>query len=130
MKIVTRGYEMVECDGESFPIHRLIAVAEYGFDAVVGAEIHHKSGVGWDNRPSNIEPIEPGDHTALHSTGRDNYANKETPYRDEGIMRELYVRRGLSTYEVADELNTSRTTVIRWLDKHGIDRRRPGRRWD
>lgn len=106
--------------------HRLLAVAEYGFNAVTGKDVHHLNGIPWDNRASNIELIEPGDHTALHSTGRDNYADKDTPYRDENIMRELYVRREMSTYEVADELDTSRTTVIRWLEKHGIDRRRRG----
>lgn len=128
MKLQTRkGYtRLIHGDGE-FAIHRLIAVAEYGYDTVVDNEIHHESGVGWDNRPSNIRPIEPGEHTALHSAGRDNYANKDTPYRDEELMRELYVVRGLSTYDVADELDTSRATVIRWLDKHGIDRRSAGR---
>lgn len=77
--IQTRKYEMVEDDGDEFPLHRLIAVAEYGFDAVAGNDIHHKSGVGWDNRPANIEPIDPAEHVALHSTDRDNYENKDSP---------------------------------------------------
>lgn len=48
-------------------VHRLVAVAEHGFDAVVGNDTHHKNGVPWDNRPSNIEPIDPAEHGRLHS---------------------------------------------------------------
>lgn len=50
-------------------IHRLLAVAEYGFDAVVDSDIHHSNGVSWDNRPSNIEPIDHADHTKRHKSG-------------------------------------------------------------
>lgn len=127
MRLKTRRYVMVQEDGDEFPLHRLIAVAEYGFQAVKDNDIHHESEVAWDNRPSNLRPVDPGEHVRIHSKGRDNYAQKDTPYRDESVMRELYIDRGLSTYEVADKLETSRTTVIRWLKKHGIDRRPPGR---
>lgn len=43
-------------------IHRLVAVAEYGFDAVAGNEVHHRNGVRWDNRPGNLEPRDPVSH--------------------------------------------------------------------
>jgi len=62
------GYEEArDPEGERVYIHRLIAVAEYGFDAVAGNDIHHKTGIPWDNRLSNVEPIGHGDHTGLHS---------------------------------------------------------------
>lgn len=49
-------------------VHRLLAVAEYGFEAVQGMDVHHKNGVKWDNRPENIEPMTSSDHQAHHWT--------------------------------------------------------------
>jgi len=66
------GYEIWEprssdCDPASSVLHhRLLAVAEYGFDAVVDKQVHHKNGIPWDNRPENIEPISQRDHIAKH----------------------------------------------------------------
>jgi hypothetical protein len=124
------GYErwrhMIDYEQNYVAVHRLLAVAELGFDAVTSdIDVHHSNGIPWDNRPGNIELVPKGDHAALHSTGRDNYEDKDTPYRDKKVLRELYVGRGMSTYEVADELDTSRATVSRWLDKHEIDTRGP-----
>jgi len=48
-------------------VHRLLAVAKFGFDAVDGADVHHKNGIPWDNRPGNIELLEPEEHGHLHS---------------------------------------------------------------
>lgn len=56
-------------DGESrkaFKIHRLVAVAEYGFDEVVGKEVHHKNRYRADNRHENLLPVSDDEHTALH----------------------------------------------------------------
>lgn len=47
-------------------VHRLVAVAEYGFDAVVEMDIHHENGIPWDNRPCNVFPISHQDHGKLH----------------------------------------------------------------
>lgn len=47
-------------------VHRLLAVAEFGFDAVVGKDVHHKNGIRFDNRPDNIEPLDPSEHRRLH----------------------------------------------------------------
>ena len=38
-------------------VHRLLAVAEYGFDEVADKVVHHENGVKWDNRPENIKPM-------------------------------------------------------------------------
>jgi len=42
--------------GEQFrvPVHRLVAVAEYGIDEVVDNHVHHKNKHGFDNRPENL----------------------------------------------------------------------------
>jgi len=47
-------------------IHRLMAVAEHGVDAVAGMEVHHKNGVTFDNRPENLELLSKADHAKHH----------------------------------------------------------------
>lgn len=47
-------------------VHRLLAVAEYGFDAVQNRVVHHSNGVKWDNRPENIEIKTMSDHQSDH----------------------------------------------------------------
>jgi len=65
-----RGYEYVASkindERDHIRIHRLIAVAEYGFDVVAENIIHHKNGIPWDNRPENLEPMSVAEHTRLH----------------------------------------------------------------
>lgn len=51
-------------------VHRLLAVAEYGLDAVAGNDIHHKNHVPWDNRSENIEPLGPSEHRRRHGVER------------------------------------------------------------
>jgi len=55
-------------------VHRLLAVAEYGFDAVADMDVHHKNGIPWDNRPVNIEPMDHGEHTKLHEPWKQSSA--------------------------------------------------------
>lgn len=66
-----RGYERWEheYDGEQWnvSVHRLLAVAEYGVDAVRDRDIHHRNQVPWDNRPGNVEPIDPTEHGRHHA---------------------------------------------------------------
>lgn len=47
-------------------VHRLVAVAEFGFDAVCNMEVHHKNHIPWDNRPENLELMTPSDHMKYH----------------------------------------------------------------
>ena len=65
------GYEISSCEflGETdyFGIHRLAAVAWFGWDAVEGKVIHHKNGIRWDNRESNLEPMTDSDHKSHHA---------------------------------------------------------------
>jgi hypothetical protein len=48
-------------------VHRLLAVAEYGFDAVGDKHVHHRNHIPWDNRPANIEPLSPSEHMQYHA---------------------------------------------------------------
>jgi len=47
-------------------VHRLLAVAEHGFDAVAGNEVHHRNHIKWDNRPDNIEVLSTAEHRREH----------------------------------------------------------------
>lgn len=65
-----RGYEMwaggVEGEVKQVAVHRVLAIAEYGFDAVGGKDVHHKNGVPWDNRPENIGLLTRSEHVKRH----------------------------------------------------------------
>jgi len=72
LNTIGEGYEeVVTPGGEKSYVHRLVAVAEYGFDVVAGNDIHHSNGVSWDNRPSNVEVVDHAEHTKRHKSGLD-----------------------------------------------------------
>ena len=53
------GYEFWKADHDVVLVHRLVAVAEFGFEAVAGGVVHHGAGeegstTPWDNRPGNL----------------------------------------------------------------------------
>jgi|GEM_PF-1684890 hypothetical protein len=52
---------------ENYSVHRLLAISEYGTDAVIGMDVHHKNGIRWDNRPENIEIIDHAEHRRIHA---------------------------------------------------------------
>lgn len=64
------GYEEVRsgCDGQrdSVLIHRLVAVAEFGVDAVAGVDVHHVNDIQWDNRPDNLSLMSRSEHVSHH----------------------------------------------------------------
>lgn len=66
-----QGYEcwQVGVDGEKFtvPVHRLLAVCEYGFEALNGKHVHHENHIPWDNRSENLSLMSPSEHARYHS---------------------------------------------------------------
>lgn len=62
---------------DEFVIHRLLAVAEYGFDELRDKDVHHKIPIPWLNTPDNIEPISHGEHIELHHQQGDFDENLE-----------------------------------------------------
>lgn len=73
-RITPHGYEEVrtKMDGQQYSvlIHRLLAVAEGLLSTQAYADgllhVHHKNGVSWDNRPSNLEVMTESEHHKHH----------------------------------------------------------------
>lgn len=121
------GYETANDGTHTVRIHRLIAVAECGFDAVAGKDVHHISHIPWDNRPSNLTPFDHGEHMKAH--GDAGYSWPKTlpenrRHYDREWLHEQYVTLGRSTYAIAGDTNVTAETVRRWLDELGIERRK------
>lgn len=85
-----------------FKHHRLIAVAEYGFDDVAEKHVHHVSGVEWDNRPGNLELVTNEEHRKFH---------RKTSFTDDLLMNELYHNEDWTQEEIAEKFGLSRSSV-------------------
>jgi len=101
-------------------IHRLVAVAEYGFDAVVENHVHHKNHIPWDNRPSNLELMSQEEHYRYHAEERFDIEN--TDYRDKSTLQELFEENDYSIKQVALMFDVTEGTIRRWMKKRGIER--------
>jgi len=86
-----------ECDGKEdvyVAHHRLLAVVEcYAASTPLwailadldGKDVHHENELKWDNRPSNLEVVEHGEHSRMHATASrtpDAEATMEIPADD------------------------------------------------
>jgi hypothetical protein len=96
-------------------VHRLLAVAKYGFEAVGGMHVHHKNGIKWDNRIENVEIFTPTEHRAAH----DEYVG--APWRDKQKLVDAYTRGSME--DIAEWWDCDPTTILRWMDHFGIERR-------
>lgn len=118
-----QGYEKVKAnhDGEKYTVlvHRLVAVAEHGFDKVAGKQVHHKNGIPWDNRPGNLEVVTELEHQSKH-TDRPIY--KLTNEQAEEVLSAR--DSGMAASEVAEKYGVTARTIRRiwerrswqWLD--------------
>jgi transposase-like protein len=114
-RINHHGYETWVDQNTKVPVHRLLAVAKYGFDALRGNEVHHKNGVTWDNRFENIEVLDPTEHRAKHDE------NADAPWRDRGRLAEAY--QSATSTELGERWGVDPSTIVRWLQRHDIPRR-------
>lgn len=127
--IDNEGYEVIKpmYDGkfDFCRVHRLIAVAEYGFEAVCDKEIHHKNNIPWDNRPDNIELVDETGHSLLQSKNKETVDDipNDYPWKNPYILYQLYYDRELTTLEIADKFSVSDATIRNWMDKFGMERR-------
>ena len=96
-------------------VHRLLAVSEYGFEAVSGKVVHHKNGVKWDNRPSNIEILTNSEHGDVHN------GDPDAPWKYKGLLKRAYERHTLA--ELAEVWGTNESRIWRWMQKHGLETR-------
>lgn len=110
-----KGREDGERVTDNFHVHRLLAIAEHGVDAVAGKSVHHKNNIPWDNRPENLEILSRSKHRAEHMTpevvDRMVQARGETPpVRTDGGVRPDQVAldggrpRGQQRLEAFDEV--------------------------
>lgn len=105
-------------------IHRLVQVAEHGFDEVKNKHVHHKNGVKWDNRPENLELMENSDHLQLEAEQR--YNIEDTSYREKRTLYNLYIEQGFSINDIANKFDVSDKTIHKWLKKNDIETRKVG----
>lgn len=121
------GYERIShtyrTKTERASLHRLIAVAEYGFDAVRGNEVHHVNGVEWDNRPANLEVKSPTGHRRHHAKQRRKDGNGPR-YSDKETLQYLYYDQDMTMKQMGDELGCSLHVIQYWMDQHELPRKR------
>lgn len=53
----------------------------------------------------------------------EQHSTSKHPWRDKEILQSMYCEQELSLREVGDCLNCDKSTVRRWLDRHGIETR-------
>lgn len=120
------GYEVWSTragyDTDHLFVHRLLAVAVYGFDAVVDSVVHHKNNIKWDNRPGNIEVMVDSKHKRHHGERRYTAG----PWRDEDTLRDAYQSATIS--ELADRWGCHPSTIRTWMVRYDIKRRPHGKR--
>jgi len=113
---IKRGYEVVNStlDDEMRPVHlhRLLAVAKYGFEAVKGMDVHHKNGVPWDNRMENIELLSRSQHRSSHAK------NEKAPWRDKELLQSELEE--MNQMELAEKWNCNQSMISRWRKRHGL----------
>ena len=109
-------------NGNSYTVyvHRLLAVAEYGVEAVANNHVHHKNEIRWDNRPENIGLKSPRKHADHH---QDN--DSEHRYRSRQWLLRKYKREEYSMKEIGDMCDVSKNTIREWMIKFDIERRDP-----
>jgi len=61
------GYEVWNDHKNTIGVHRLAAIAWYGFESVMGNEVHHKNEIPWDNRCENLQLLSESEHSKIHA---------------------------------------------------------------
>jgi len=133
MSTSPKGYERftVGTTGNStrtIHVHRLVAVAMSGADAVKGKQIHHKNGIPWDNRPENLEIMTEEEHKRMHGCERSEeltkMAREENAKLTEPEVKSI--KRSLETdsaqSEIAQAHGVSQNTISKiYLEKTWAD---------
>jgi len=108
------GYERVENgfkdERYTVLVHRLLMVAEHGYDNVKDSVVHHKNGVKWDNRPENLELMDLAEHTSQHLTG-EGCGNSKLTENDVKEIKKLLRDSNMAQYEIANKFDVSSSTI-------------------
>lgn len=71
MRTNNRGYECVRTTVNNeikfVYVHRLCALAWYGWENVVDKDVHHKKEIPWLNMEGEIEPLSHSEHRSIHT---------------------------------------------------------------
>lgn len=86
-------------------IHRLLAVAEWGFDAVAENNVHHKNDIPWDNRIENLELMNHGEHVRHHK--------QKVSGERRRVLAETYDTREISSRDLAAQYGVTSATVLK-----------------
>lgn len=107
------GYEMFQAQvngkNKTFKHHRLLAYRDHDLDELDGMHVHHENRIPWDNRPDNLQLIEPGEHTKLHNKYRRGVERPDKRKVTKEETREL-----ISTYQNSD------STYAELADEYGL----------
>lgn len=113
LNTTSHGYEVWWHENDTVYVHRLLAVAKYGFDAVDSDRaVHHENEIPWDNRPENIQPMEWGKHSTHH--------NSKLTWLDRLRIAERY-RSGASSYDLAPVFDVDQATIINTVQEINPD---------
>lgn len=102
--------------------HRLLAVAEYGFEEVAEKETHHVKPIPWANWRENLRTVSTSEHGRLHAADPSEHGRAET-FVDEDTLRTMYCEEERTTAEIGEEVGISTDMVRYWMDEHDIPRR-------
>lgn len=92
-------------------VHRLMAIAEWGVDAVEGMHVHHKNGLRWDNRIENLELLTNSEHQQKHL---------KVSGLDRIRVAEMYEHGDISSRDLGDMFDIAGGTVLA-IHKEGYD---------
>lgn len=116
----THGYEQAICSWfekqKALRIHRLVAVAEWGYERVADNQVHHINGIPWDNRPENLEVMSIEEHSSHHSTGESHNRAKLSAEQ----AKQIHDKKGaaVSGKELAQKYGVSESTVSKiWKEQ-------------
>lgn len=74
-RMTNHGYEVWKArEGEEMQtllVHRLAAVAWFGYGAVAESDVHHVNDAPWDNREENLRVLSPEEHRSVHANGQE-----------------------------------------------------------
>lgn len=91
-------------------VHRLLAVSEFGIDAVKDMDVHHKNGIPWDNRAENIELLTTAEHASHHSSGEKHHDAKLTK-RDVAEIDRLLSDGSLTGVDIANRYGVGKAQI-------------------